>query len=110
MAWVCGIYKDRPELCKKYPVAESYVPPSCGFFFDGAGWRHGRCLPECEASCCKLPREKGEPGGAPIPEISGGLPCRHLVETEKDVEFSGSEPVAVEGVPSDQPDDVRDQE
>lgn len=110
MGWVCGIYEKRPDICKKYPVAESYLPPSCGFFFGGNGVREGQCLPECDASCCKLPREGGEPGGAPIPEIAGGLPCRHLVYTEKEITFSPSKPVVREGVLSEQPDDIRDEE
>jgi hypothetical protein len=30
-----------------------------------------------------LPREGGEPGGAPLPEIAGGEPCKHLDVVDK---------------------------
>ena len=71
---VCGIYKDRPEVCKTYPRAGSYMPESCGYRFtnrmDGESGRKGDCYLECQAACCMLPRQGGEPGGAPLPEIT----------------------------------------
>jgi len=97
MPWICGIYSKRPEACKKYPQADSYQPESCGYFFPGDGTRHGRCEPDCDSSCCRLPRRNGEPGGAALPEIAGGLPCKHLEYTEVTVEFSPEEVVKVEG-------------
>ena len=97
-------------MCREYPKIDSYLPPSCGFFFGGGGIREGRCLEECDASCCKLPRRNGEPGEGALPEVAGGLPCRHLVEVDEKVSFSSGEPVVAEGTPSDQPDDIRDEE
>lgn len=73
----CGIYDQRPELCRKYPQIYHYTPGECTFWFAGSE-RFGSC--ECDVgACCSVPREKGEPGGAVIPEESGGLPCKHLV-------------------------------
>lgn len=75
--YVCGIYDQRPEMCRKYPESGSYVPNTCSFYF-AEGERKGECSPECNASCCFLPRVGGEPGGAPLPEIAGGEPCKHI--------------------------------
>jgi hypothetical protein len=80
---ICGIYDERPEVCKKYPQPGSYVPEGCGYWFDAEGKRGGECDPACQASCCQLPRAGGEPGGAPLPEIAGGEPCKHLVYVER---------------------------
>ena len=30
-----------------------------------------------------LPRQGGEPGGAPLPEIAGGMPCKHLISVDE---------------------------
>jgi len=79
---VCEIYEDRPEMCRNYPRPDSYIPPSCGYFFPGDGTRRGQCDPECEGACCKSPRRDGEPLGDYLPEISGGMPCKYLVEKE----------------------------
>ena len=78
---ICGIHDRRPDVCRRYPQPGSYLPQSCGFRF-AAGERKGHCYLECQASCCRLPRQGGEPGGAPLPEIAGGLPCKHLVSCE----------------------------
>lgn len=78
---ICGIHDHRPEVCKRYPQLGNYLPPACGFRFVGAE-RKGNCYLECQAACCSLPREGGEPGGAPLMEISGGLPCKHLVSSD----------------------------
>ena len=77
----CGIYERRPELCKVYPKLEHYVPEECTFWFAGAD-RQGEC--SCDVSaCCAVPRVDGEPGGAPMPAESGGMPCKHIVWEEK---------------------------
>lgn len=80
---VCGIYKDRPEMCKRYPERDSYIPPECTFWFDAEGTRHGECDPECQATCCQLPRHQGEPVSPGLPEIAGGLPCKYIEYVEK---------------------------
>jgi hypothetical protein len=84
---ICSIYKDRPEMCRNYPQTDGrYVPPSCGFFFPGDGTRRGECDPECEAACCRLTRQDGEPLGLPLEDYLGGLPCKYLawIEGEDD--------------------------
>jgi len=78
----CGIYEDRPEVCHRYPQPGHYRPPSCTFYFDEQGERHGECAEECMATCCRIPREGGEPGGGAVPAAAGGLPCKHLVVEE----------------------------
>lgn len=78
---ICGIRENRPEVCRKYPQLGSYMPSACGYRFVG-GERKGHCYLECQAACCSLPREGGEPGGAPLMEISGGLPCKHLASSD----------------------------
>jgi Fe-S-cluster containining protein len=76
----CGIYEKRPEVCRKYPTIDHYIPPQCTYYFAGTE-RRGEC--SCgESACCAVPREGGEPGGAPIPEIAGGEPCKHIVYEE----------------------------
>jgi len=73
----CGIYEDRPKLCRDYPQVYHYIPDECTYWFAGAE-RVGNC--ECGVgACCSVPREGGEPGGAPLPDMAGGLPCKHLV-------------------------------
>lgn len=79
---ICGIYDSRPQICKDYPRQGDWVPQSCAYHFEG-GQKKGECDPECQASCCTQPRLDGEPGGAPMPEIAGGLPCRHLIYVER---------------------------
>ena len=80
--YVCEIYKDRPEMCKKYPERDSYIPESCTFYWTDDGTRKGSCDPECKAACCRLPRHQGEPVGPGLPEIAGGLPCKYLEYTD----------------------------
>lgn len=75
---ICGIYEDRPEECKRYPEPGSYMLKQCSFYF-ADNERKGACDPECQAGCCMLPRHQGEPTGPAVPEIAGGLPCKHLV-------------------------------
>ena len=87
--YVCGIYDKRPEMCRKYPERDSYIPEQCSFSWDAEGVRRGECDPECGATCCLLPRLNGEPGAAAMPEIAGGLPCRHLVYSETHPAMSG---------------------
>jgi len=105
MPWICEIYENRPDLCKRYPEPGSFVPNSCGFHFPGDGTRRGRCEPECEATCCKLPRVGGDPTATSLPEAAGGLPCKYLVYSEEDVKFTPErlKRFDEEGV-SDQPD------
>lgn len=79
---VCGIYEKRPPVCKRYPWPESYLPESCGFRYT-RGERQGGCYLECQASCCMMPRQNGDPGGVPLPEIAGGMPCKHLITVDK---------------------------
>lgn len=79
---VCGIHERKPIVCKKYPESTSYRPDSCGYFF-ADGERKGDCYLDCQASCCMLPREGGEPGGVPLPEIAGGVSCKHLISVDK---------------------------
>jgi hypothetical protein len=86
----CGIYDQRPEMCRRYPESGSYIPQSCTFYFTEAG-RQGSCDPDCNASCCFLPRLGGEPGGAPMPEIAGGEPCKHILYIGVDPAQPGSE-------------------
>ena len=74
---VCSIYDRRPAVCKRFPEYDSFLPESCGYRFSGHE-RKGECYLECQASCCSEPREGGEPGGAPMPEIAGGEPCKYL--------------------------------
>ena len=78
---ICGIYENRPEMCKRYPESGSYIPEQCTFYF-ADGERKGSCDPECQASCCMLPRHQGEPTAPAMPEIAGGLPCKHIVYSE----------------------------
>lgn len=78
----CAIHETKPQVCVDYPKPDSYVPPECTYTFP-SGERSGIC--GCDvAACCASPREGGEPGGAPMPQISGGEPCRHLVWEEID--------------------------
>ena len=82
----CGIYSTRPEICKVYPKVDQYTPPACTYYFKGEE-REGNC--GCNTgACCATPRQNGEPGGAPMLDVSGGLPCKHLewVEHEEPVE------------------------
>ena len=74
---VCGIRDKRPKVCEDYPKPGNYIPDCCGHYFTDEG-KKGSCYLECQASCCMLPRQGGEPGGAPLPEIAGGIPCKHL--------------------------------
>jgi Fe-S-cluster containining protein len=104
MPWLCGIYEERPDLCRRYPEPGSFIPKSCGFSFQGDGKRSGRCEPGCGASCCRLPRVGGGPEATSLPEAAGGLPCRHLVFTDKDIKFSGERVEEAPGIPSPQPD------
>lgn len=83
MPYICAIYEERPKECREYPRLDDYLPRSCTYFFAGDGTRRGGCSEECEAACCMLPRVGGEPGGAAMPEVAGGEPCRHLEYVEE---------------------------
>lgn len=103
---VCGIYNERPEMCRRYPESGSYVPDGCAFYF-ADGERKGACDPDCQASCCSLPRHQGEPTGPAMPEIAGGLPCKHLVYVDVHPALSGdgqADTVPVEDRGDDQPE------
>lgn len=96
----CGIYAERPRVCREYPKIDSWTPKECTYTFYN-GERYGKC--DCGvAACCAVPREKGLPGGSDLPASAGGLPCKHLVvESEKTsaVTLNRSEAVrkAIEG-------------
>jgi hypothetical protein len=104
MPWICSIYEKRPDLCRRYPEPGSFVPESCGYVFFGDGKRRGRCVPECEASCCRMPRIGGDPTATSLPDAAGGLPCRYLTYTEDTIEYAPEAVTPAEGVPSNQPD------
>lgn len=72
---VCEIYEHRPQFCRDYPHGTSPMPDSCGYHFKD-GQRLGRCN-RC-GSCCRAPREGGEPDGVCLPRGSGAPPCKHL--------------------------------
>lgn len=91
MSFICSIYESRPDVCREYPRLDDYLPRSCTYFFMGNGTRKGKCSSECEAACCMLPRKDGEPGGGAMPEIAGGLPCKHLRYVKEDADFGDSE-------------------
>lgn len=80
----CSIYETRPEVCRVYPTVGHWTPPECTFGFNGSE-RTGECACDVGA-CCATPREKGEPGGAPLPEIAGGAPCKHLEWVDEEEE------------------------
>lgn len=80
----CSIYENRPKVCREYPKVDHYLPPECTFTFVGSD-REGECACDIGA-CCSVPREKGEPGGAPMPNIAGGEPCKYLVWEDKGAE------------------------
>jgi len=88
----CGIWEDRPQICRDYPKVDHYMPEECTYTFNGEE-RRGECACDVGA-CCNAPRENGEPGGTPLPSIAGGRPCKHLVWKEVDVpmEKSASHP------------------
>lgn len=76
--YICEIYEDRPEMCKRYPERDSYVPERCVYYWTDEGERKGTCDPDCGATCCRLPRHQGEPTSPGLPDIAGGLPCKYL--------------------------------
>lgn len=80
MVALCGIYDHRPQVCQDYPKIDHYMPEECTYTFVG-NERRGECACKIGA-CCNTPRERGEPGGAPLPSIVGGKPCKHLVWKE----------------------------
>jgi hypothetical protein len=86
----CGIYETRPQVCRDYPKIDHYQPEECTFSFVG-NERRGECACGVGA-CCNTPRENGEPGGAPMPSLAGGKPCKHLVWEEESKEKEASEP------------------
>ena len=90
----CGIYETRPKVCRDYPKVDHYIPPECTFTFVGSE-RRGDCSCD-EGACCSVPRENGEPGGTPLPNVAGGLPCKHLVWEDRDVEKTASVGCSVE--------------
>ena len=83
----CTIYSSRPKCCREYPEEGSWRPEECTFaFIDGS--RIGKC--DCGiGACCAIPREKGMPGGAQLPEEAGGSPCQYLEMRVKEKTASG---------------------
>lgn len=94
----CGIYDGRPDLCREYPSAYHWMPQECTFDFPAGahGPREGDCACDVGA-CCATPREGGEPGGAPLPEVAGGEPCQHLIWVEEPMEKVASDCVIADG-------------
>ena len=87
----CGIYEERPEVCRVYPKIDHYRPDECTYAFIG-----GECIGKCECdvgACCAIPREGGLPGGAPIPKEAGGQPCKHLVWEEAQTKTASALPI-----------------
>lgn len=80
----CSIYENRPEICRVYPKVDHYIPPQCTYYFKGEE-RQGSCACN-DGACCASPRKDGEPGGVPMPQVAGGLPCKHLVWEESEQE------------------------
>ena len=95
----CGIYEDRPELCRAYPTVYHYTPPECTFSFPDGEVRQGECACDVGA-CCATPREGGEPAGAPLPEEAGGAPCKHLVWEDQ---VEDEDPVKIASIVSAHP-------
>lgn len=89
--WICEIYERRPKACREYPQSGHWMPESCGYYFEN-GERKGDCAPECQSTCCMQPRVDGEPGGAALPEIAGGMPCKHLTYVDRHPRSSRSVP------------------
>ena len=84
MPYICSIYETRPDLCVNYPTEDSeIIPDTCTFYF-ADGQRKGQCSVECNAACCRWPREGGEPLGHALPEEAGGLPCKYLEWVEEE--------------------------
>jgi len=72
----CSIYETRPDICRVYPKIDHYIPSQCTYYFKGAE-REGTC--NCgDGACCAIARKDGEPGGAPMPNVAGGEPCKYL--------------------------------
>ena len=87
----CGIYETRPDVCRIYPKVDHYIPSQCTYYFKG-DVREGKC--DCnDGACCATPRKDGEPGGVPMPNVAGGLPCKHLVWTDEEEKEKTSEPL-----------------
>jgi len=80
----CAIYDQRPPECQSYPLIDSYLPEQCTYYFVG-NERRGECACD-EGACCAIPRDGGEPTASHLPDIAGGLPCKHLVLDEVPVE------------------------
>ena len=83
----CSIYETRPQLCRDYPRIDHWTPSECTYHFSGSD-RRGDC--SCDVgACCQTPREKGEPGGAPLPAEAGGEPCKYLAWEDRPMEKKG---------------------
>lgn len=79
----CSIHENKPKVCEEYPTVGHYIPSECTYHFTGAE-RHGSCACD-EGACCAIPRQNGEPGGAPMPKVAGGEPCKYLEWREESV-------------------------
>jgi len=55
MKSICKIYENRPKVCKNFPTGPGEIRefPSCTFWFDEKGVRHGECS-GC-GECCLRP-------------------------------------------------------
>ena len=73
---ICTIYDNRPEVCKQFPSNANMIKdfPSCSYYFDGDGNRHGECN-GC-GECCMRPYLY-------LPEFNKKFcekPCPYLIE------------------------------
>lgn len=83
MPFVCSIYGHRSKFCRDYPEKDSHIPDTCGFYFTADG-RKGGCRVECDATCCRSPREDGEPLGRSMSEEEGGESCKYIQWVDED--------------------------
>ena len=93
---LCSLHgPNKPAMCVEYPKVDQYTPPECTYTFNGPE-RRGKC--GCGvAACCSIPRAGGEPGGALMPAIAGGLACKYI--TWKEVEEPAVEKLACDACP-----------
>ena len=85
----CSIYENRPEVCRVYPKVDHWIPSVCTYYFQGEE-RKGSC--DCGiGACCAEARAGGEPGGAAMPGVMGGEPCKYLAYRDGDPEKTASE-------------------
>lgn len=92
----CGIYDQRPELCRQYPNIAEYIPRECTYTFPDGRTREGECACGVGA-CCSVPRRDGEPTGQQLSEEDGGQPCKHLIMIEEPEKIAASDGLQISG-------------